>query len=451
MEADEVGFEGFNRTLLLPGGSGGLLLEPWEPFVFGSAEPRPFVPGLPRRPLGSHLDSAAGPADLALELSRAAGSQRSYGSGCDRPFHRGPTMSLDEASGSPDRNSLGMFYVPPSHQHLWVQRESSGSSLISGSVSNILPAEPFRSGPQDAPACSFQRSSARFCMVRFWVSCAVPGPGKQVSVVGDDLSLGSWDPRLAVPLQPLPSDRSQWVSEVVFFDLSRAVQTRTVHFRFAVVSEQAESKDFLEAHQVRLEKLSQNRALVISQKFAGHLLEPTVPVRFGDAGSRASFAPRRPSVESAFQAMLASSWPRRQSSSQEEEEDLSGTELQTGGFARQRSCAGGESMLNLADAGRQRSIAGGESMLDLANAARQRSVAGGASMLNLADAALGQQAPRSITVNDSMQNLAGTACCTVKQKGIQSTKSRNRSVAKGASMLDLTSLDSSHKPRYCND
>jgi len=73
---------------------------------------------------------------------------------------------------------------------------------------------------------------------------------------------------------------------------------------------------------------------------------------------------------------------------------------------------------------------------------------------------LGNAAHRSITVNDSMQNLAGTACCTVQlqqkgiqssKKGIQSSKSRNRSVAKGASMLDLASLDSSHKPRYCND
>eukprot|EP00419_Tripos_fusus_P081748 CAMPEP_0172938458 /NCGR_PEP_ID=MMETSP1075-20121228/223035_1 /TAXON_ID=2916 /ORGANISM="Ceratium fusus, Strain PA161109" /LENGTH=953 /DNA_ID=CAMNT_0013799839 /DNA_START=36 /DNA_END=2897 /DNA_ORIENTATION=- len=445
MEADEVGFEGFNRTLLLPGGSGGLLLEPWEPFVFGSAELRPFVPGLPRRPLGSHLDSAAGPADLALELSRVTGSQQSCGSGSDRPFHRGPTMSLDEASGSPDRNSLGMFYVPPSRQHLVVQREHSGSSFISGggggNVTNGLPSEPVRSGLQDFPASSMQHSSARFCMLRFWVSCAAPGPGKRVSIVGDDLALGSWDPRLAVPLQALPSDKTQWVSEVVFFDLSRAVQTRTIHFRFAVVSEQAESKDWLEAHQVRLEKLSQNRTLVISQKFAGHLFEPTVPVRFGDGGSRASFAPRRPSVESAFQAMLASSQEEEL-----EEEELSGPELQTGGFARQRSCAAGDSMLNLVDAGRQRSIASGESMLDLTNTARQRSVAGGESMLNLANAA-----KRSITVNDSMHNLAGAACCTVKQKGMQSSKPRNRSVAKGASMLDLTSLDTSHKPRYCND
>lgn len=347
-------------------------------------------------------------------------------------------MSLDEASGSPDRNSLGMCYVPPSHQHLWVQRETSGSSLGMNS-------EPSRSGVQDVPTCSIQRSSARFCMLRFWVSCVNPGPGKRVSVVGDDLALGSWDPRLAVPLQVSPSDSSQWVSEVVFFDLSRAVHSRTLHFRFAVVSENADSKDWLEAHQVRLEKLSQNRALVISQKLAGQLLEPTVPACFGDAGSRASFAPRRPSVESAFQAMLASSWVRQVSSSQEEDE-LSGSELQTG-FTRQRSCAGGDSLLDLVDAGRRRTVAGGESMLDLANRARQRSVAGGESMLNLADVA-----SRSITVNDSMQNLAGTAaCCPVKQKGIQPSKPRNRSVAKGASMLDLTSLDTSHKPRYCND
>lgn len=424
-EEEDVGFEDFNRTLLLPPGTGGVLLEPSHPLIFGS-------PDVPETKVvlfrGNLVQTAVKPADGSRKLA-AGRSESAIRAGitpgprlaqhaCEDTYtcgvasvneqhrsqlcRRGPTMMLEKASGEEDQNCLGMTYVPSLLQDLrsghWggssadLLRDATRSKCIADA--DVLmdrkssEFEAVKDGPLQGVRVSpgFCLSSARFCMVRFRVLCAT-GPGEAVYVVGDDLALGNWDPRLGVPLHSAVDCSSDWTSEDILLDLPHVgPQTRTLHYKFAVVKTAFCSEDWSEKDQVQFENLNQNRSLLISRNVVGNVLEPILPAQFGvseTGGLSGSFAPRKLAVAPPLPVFSED----RLLLSVDSAEKLAATDLETTTcFARQRSVAGGESMLNLVAAAtkknpskiksnqcsgfhRHRSVAAGESMLDLASAA----------------------------------------------------------------------------------
>jgi len=438
---EDVDFEAFNRTLLIPGGAEGALLEPAEPLVFGAAEA--WQPEVGPHESGSPTGGAGSTARDASQASKE-GCRRGDPPETDqgRASLHGPSMMLEACSRCEAQGNTGIYHAPPCVQSgIPDQRPASpegssseprpgqdvgaGNALSNGEAGTAEASQGAATrGTESKPRLC--RPCARFCIVRFRASCDT-GPGERLFVVGDDVALGNWDPRQGLPLHTSAQYFPRWVSKEVLLELPMAgLQARTVQYKLAIVRCAARGGEWSEDECVRFEELGRNRSLLVRQGAVGRLLEPA-PAEFGvgDSDGGRSLGPQEADTVPGLQWPHAEAGPAAWSALDGE---LAAELEDTGGRKRQRSVAAGESMLDLVAVGARSKLE--PAVTPKEGLARQRLAAAGESMLDLVAAGASPKA-------DSL----------AKQS---SGLSRRRLGAAGESMLDLASA-AKRAPVHCAD
>lgn len=317
----EVRFESFNRTLVIPADGAGLLLEPAKPFVFGLLDAHSDLKSSGKTSF--HAESIA---PNLFGIRRTPSMMAAAADAEQGDMYRVPSL-LHTVSKKPDLIIPGTDIDPSELSDLW-DRQVSTFSQMSDDTSMLRQesvAHALTNGTLLPEGSGFRRSTARFCIVRFWVK--YEEPDDRVLVAGDCQAL-----KQALVLQNSARYISDWISDDVLLEVPpKGTQPRCVKYRIGLARGPKDSQPRFDCE----------RSFSIHYANAGQLLQPSSPDEFG-AEKPAWLEPRLTGC--LLDAMQDEVRPCGRTPSAAE---LAESAVEFGGFARQRSVAGGDSMLDL--------------------------------------------------------------------------------------------------------